>query len=283
MYSPHVHFIPVVKKYNSNWEFKCPTAGSIGLMLQMIMPALCNPEKTLLTLEGGTTVDKSPPIYITQNVLEPLLSKLGINIECKLIKEGVHPIGKGVAQFTISSKGLKGANMSDRGDIIQIKVYSLCGIAYKEFAIAVCNKLRSAIGPLFPKVDIAINNATYGHPKCTLKYFAVILSSSNGFVLSAQFMDGKKEPMSTDVPISVIMKDVELYKMVPEICIDEFHSDQLLIYMVLAKAKSIMNIPRMSLHFETMIYLVRQFMPETIFKIDNSSGKYVQIIVDYPK
>lgn len=74
------------------------TAGSIPLVLQAAtLAAAFAPGETAVTVTGGTDVRKAPSIDYFQNVLLPLLAKMGLKVELEIRRRGYYPRGGGEA------------------------------------------------------------------------------------------------------------------------------------------------------------------------------------------
>jgi len=72
------------------------TAGSISLILQVLIPVVAISQKRLnLTIKGGTDVLWSPTIDYTQHMLREAYSRMGIKFSLRLIKRGYYPKGLG--------------------------------------------------------------------------------------------------------------------------------------------------------------------------------------------
>lgn len=54
---------------------------------------------------------------------------------------------------------------------------------------------------------------------------------------------------------------------------DEYHTDQLLVFMALADGKSRLVCKELSLHAETIIELLRQFIPEILIEVEPVGDK----------
>jgi RNA 3'-terminal phosphate cyclase (ATP) len=273
LYSPIVEFTPKIKNDKLLWEFTCPSAGSVSLILQCILPCACPTENTTLIIEGGTTVDKSPSYYNLEHVLTPMLLKLGVNINCKLIKQGLFPVGKGKAQISIQSKQFTCHAFSMRGDIKQVRIHTLHGVRYTQYATNVTKLLSQEMKKLFPSVSQIIDTETYNHPKCNLRLFEVILETTNGYALSEEYYNQGKEDISQDIPVESILKVIKRYTENPLICVDRHICDQLIIYMCLASGKSMLTVGEVPLHLETMLSLVKQMKPTVAVSVDKSKDK----------
>ena len=61
------------------------SAGSVGLVLQALLPVLVFADKeSSVEVRGGTHVAWSPPFHYVETVLLPTLSKMGVAARCEL-------------------------------------------------------------------------------------------------------------------------------------------------------------------------------------------------------
>jgi len=88
-------FIPGTSK-TSDIELDIGTAGSISLVLQAVMLAGRNHKETLkVDVRGGTNVMWAPPIDSYQQILFPLMERMGIHARLEIIDRGFYPDGGG--------------------------------------------------------------------------------------------------------------------------------------------------------------------------------------------
>ena len=91
------------------------TAGSIALILQVLIPVVAISHKKLsLIIKGGTDVLWSPSMDYTQYVLKEAYSRIGINFSIKLTKRGYYPKGGGEIKLEVYPSKLKSINFSQR-------------------------------------------------------------------------------------------------------------------------------------------------------------------------
>ena len=77
-------------------EMNIGTAGSLSLVLQAMMLAGRNHRKRLtVDISGGTNVMWAPPIDSYQTLLFPLMRRMGIEANVKIIDRGFYPQGGG--------------------------------------------------------------------------------------------------------------------------------------------------------------------------------------------
>ena len=92
------------------------TAGSISLLLQVIIPAvaICG-KKLKLSITGGTDVLWSPTGNYTKYVLSEAYSRLGINYSMNFVKRGYYPKGGGIVGVEVfPSKKIVPINLLER-------------------------------------------------------------------------------------------------------------------------------------------------------------------------
>ena len=78
------------------------TAGSISLILQVLIPAVSISKKSLeLSIIGGTDVPCSPTSNYTKYVLGEAYSRMGINFSMEISKRGYYPKGGGLVNVKI--------------------------------------------------------------------------------------------------------------------------------------------------------------------------------------
>lgn len=78
---------------------------------------------------------------------------------------------------------------------------------------------------------------------------------------------GKLDSIPWDEKIEHFIQEIIKFTTNPEICVDEHHADQLLIYMALAEGTSaIRTVKPVTGHINGMISILKQFLPD--LKID---------------
>jgi|SRR5579885_1008214 RNA 3'-terminal phosphate cyclase (ATP) len=92
------------------------TAGSISLILQVLIPAVSLLKKSLkLSITGGTDVPWSPTLDYTKYVLSDAFSRVGINFTSEVKKRGYYPKGGGLVETQIEPcKSLTSISLLER-------------------------------------------------------------------------------------------------------------------------------------------------------------------------
>jgi RNA 3'-terminal phosphate cyclase (ATP) len=100
---------------NLDLEADVRTAGSIPLILQVLIPVVALSQKKLsLKIKGGTDVLWSPSIDYTQHVLREAYSRMGIKFSFELCKRGYYPKGDGEINLQINPSNIKSISFSKR-------------------------------------------------------------------------------------------------------------------------------------------------------------------------
>jgi len=113
--STAIKFIPKNLENNTLSE-DIGTAGSISLILQVLIPAVSISKKSLeLSIIGGTDVPWSPTSNYTKYVLSEAYSRMGINFSMEITKRGYYPKGGGLVKVKVYPlKKLKPISLTKR-------------------------------------------------------------------------------------------------------------------------------------------------------------------------
>ncbi len=102
-----------------DYHFAVGTAGSTLLIFQTVLPALALAEgRSRLSFEGGTHNFFAPSYDFIRLAYLPLLRKMGVEVDTKLIRHGFYPQGGGQWQAVIEPTGNIGdLNLLNRGEL----------------------------------------------------------------------------------------------------------------------------------------------------------------------
>jgi RNA 3'-terminal phosphate cyclase (ATP) len=85
-----------------NYHFKIDGAGSAGLVLQTVLPALLHADAaSTVRIGGGTHNAWAPPYDFLARTFLPLLAKMGAEVNLSLETFGFYPVGGGLYQVDI--------------------------------------------------------------------------------------------------------------------------------------------------------------------------------------
>ena len=219
-----------------------------------------------------------------------MLKLMGVDIEYNKIKTGFSPFGGGKVILDISPCScLKPIVLSKRGEIKEVKIFSNYNDDdHFEFHKKLVEKVKAKLKSDYPKVlfkDIPeffpkIEKRKRSH-KC--RGTEIIVSTINGSVLCIEKSWTSKGEESIEVDMEVILEKLNDILENDKVSVDEFRSDQLLIYMALAKGESIITIKEVTMHFKTLCHIIPKFFKDAEIDIipqtDEKCGDYYKVKV----
>jgi RNA 3'-terminal phosphate cyclase (ATP) len=231
------------------FEVDIPTAGSISLFLQSIIPAaLKSSEKLEITIRGGTDVKWAPPIDFLRFLLLPILREMGADIRIELLKRGYYPEGGGLINVTINPSRLKGITPERR------KIDLVRGISHASNLPqhVVRRQAKSASEKLLEGgIDAMIELET----RCELSTGSGILLHTGYKSGSALGERGKRAEF-----VGVEAADKLLAELGTGSTVDIYLADQLIPFMALADGRSEIKVREMTQHLRTNIAVVEAFL-----------------------
>ena len=284
-------------KQKNNEEIKCilNSAGSIGLMIQQLLPCALfskheenDNDKISITLTGGTLVKFSPTIYYLNENLFPILSKhMNIKASCDLIKNGIYPMGLGEVILNVEKINKeKGENIhpitiTERGKFIKaeirfcytnnfrFKIEPICDTIYKgakkiirkEFIDNGYSKNEDGEEIDFNEAELIKEERIDLGKKYYTFYYQVVMIYENTRIKGDFMISEKKGNFIVDEIIDKCLDATFNTVKSNEICFDEHTVDHLIIFMALAKGVSKIKVGELSLHTKTAIEIVKKFIP----------------------
>ncbi|MHA1798435.1 MAG: RNA 3'-terminal phosphate cyclase [Candidatus Helarchaeota archaeon] len=247
------------------------TAGSIGLIIQLLQIALARSNKEFcFIIDGGATFGKwAPSLPYLEKVTFSNFKRIGLDINVKIIKHGFYP--KGGAKAEIKIKGnqeLKGLNLNKLGKIQEINCLSFASTRLEKAKVA--DRQFSSLKRYIQKklnVDV-IGDVKYVetlNPGSGICAWAI---SSEGSIIGSDFI-GEKKLRSEIVGENCAKKITET--ILSKATVDHFQSDQLIPFMFLTEEPFIFKVKHVTNHVTTNIWLGKQFFHRNIkIKKDNS-------------
>ena len=245
---------------------KIETAGSITLCLQSLLPVALfakNPIQIYFK-GGGTDVPFSPTIDHFRYVFLKVLEKMGPKVEMNIIRRGYYPAGGGEVKVKVYPSKLKPLHLVERGNFQEILAFSVASEFLKERKVA--ERQLNEPKRVFKALKLNFKEKTE---------YVKTDSPGSCLVLAAKYENtilGSDELGKLGVPAEKIGKEcVEklLEEEKSDACLDQFLTDQILIYMALAEGKSQVRISKLTLHAQTNIKIVEKFLNGK-FEIENN-------------
>lgn len=266
--STEIEFSPKeikAKKIN----IKIGTAGSVGLLLQCLLPvAFFNSTKTEINIQGGGTFGTHSPnsLYLKQIVL-PTIEKMGFKADLEIKREGFFPKGGAIVKAVVNPiKEIKPLILEERSSLKEIRGDVLCEKTLEKANVAsrISSSAKQILGKTFT-VPIKIKTS-YVESICPGAGILLYADYENCRVAwDALGERGKSsEAVGREAAIGLLKQTSS------DATVDEYLADQLLIYLALCKEKSIIKFPVLTKHAETNIWLIKHFL-KADFNIKNNT------------
>ena len=296
-------------KNENNEEIKCilNSAGSIGLMIQQLLPCVLFSEienkeskEINITLTGGTLVKFSPTIYYLNEVLFPILEKnMNIKASCDLIKNGIYPMGLGEVILHVqkilkeNDEFIKPINITERGKFLKaeirfcytnnfkFKLDKICDTIYKnakkiirnEFNQNGYSKNEKGEEIEFDEDEIIKQERINLGDRYYTFYYQIVMIYENTRIKGDYMISEKKGDFIIDEIIDKCEEATFYTVQNNEVCLDEHTVDHLIIFMALAKGTSKIKVGPISLHTQTAIEIIKKFVYAVNFTITPGDDK----------
>ena len=144
----------------SSYQFAIGTAGSTGLLLQTLLPALLRAAgPSTLRLEGGTHNPLAPPFEFLERVYLPTLRRMGAEATIALLQTGFAPVGGGVIECRIQPcPKLAPLELHERGDLLA----RCLRVATRNLPDSIAGRILTAARDPLPCDDAAVETREPG-------------------------------------------------------------------------------------------------------------------------
>lgn len=244
--------------HGGHFDFNVGTAGSVILVLQAVLPAAfaCG-APVHLRLTGGTDVKAAPPLDYFRYVLLPLLARMGLSVDVKVLRRGYYPRGGGEIEVSLPPvKQLLPLGLDTLGAVREIEgiihTANLPGHIAERMRQAALHKLQG-----FENTHIDCQRL--GRNEAIGQGGAIVL-----WTRTLHTLLGAASTAERGVPAERIGEEAA-QGLSDEISagatVDIHASDQLLIYLALAQGASRLLLRSFTSHAQTTLWLLRQFLP----------------------
>ena len=241
------------------------TAGSVTLILQGIIPVSIFSELPIeLTIRGGTAVPFSPTAEYLQHIFCVITKRMGIFLQITNRRHGFYPAGGGEVFVAIEPGKVNSICLLERGKFLKVDVLSIASNHLKESKVA--ERMVNGFMQVFPNAEAVCQYVDARSPGCFIASHAYFENSQ----LGADEL-GKKGKRAEEVGQDAAMalkKEID-----SGAAVDTWLVDQIIPYMALATyttaIESAVQIPRLTRHAETNIWVVKKFL-HVEFEIKNN-------------
>lgn len=244
-----------------------PSAGSVALIVQAILPSLILADgPSEVVLRGGTHVEWSPPYNYLESVFLPTVEKMGVNVRVKLNRWGWYPKGGGEVVARVEPVGqLRPINLPERGRLTNLKGIS----AISNLKPSIAERQRRQAEKILrqagydPRIE-AINAQSIGQGTL-LFLLAEFENTVAGF--SSLGRIGKRAEEVAEEACQGFFGFMET-----DGAIEGHLADQLIVYMALAKGTSSFTTSEITQHLLTNSWVVEHFLPAKLM-VEGQEGQ----------
>jgi RNA 3'-phosphate cyclase len=238
------------------------TAGSIGLLLQALLIPTIKTDLMVKIKGGGTYGKFAPPISHLNNVLFPLLKKLGYNVETEIHHHGFYP--KGGARVDVHSykAELKPLHIKEKGKIVSIKGVSLASKQLEKAQVAErqSEKAKEILSKKFKEeINIETKYVDALNPGSGIQL--TIETENSFFGGDCVGEKGKKAELVGEEAANSLIKSFD------NGTVDIHTADMLLPYIAIAGGSY--KVPELTNHIKTNIKIIEQFL-DLKFKVEDN-------------
>lgn len=242
------------------------TAGGIGLLLQsLLLPSCMKSNRIVFELTGGTCGRFQIPIEYYKGIINPILSKIGVNIELDLVRYGYYPKGGGKVKVEVlPSKIGEKIHLMKLGNIVKIK-----GISHASSSLArpkVAQRQKEACeNNLRACFDVPIDfKYKYGDSLSHGSSITIWAVSDTGTIIGADAIGEKGKPSEEVGNEAALNLKKEINLGAP---VDRHLGDNLIPWLGLVGGE--IKVSKVTLHTETNIWVSELFLGEVFQKEDN--------------
>ena len=256
--STEIRFFPE-KNFSDKVKVGIETAGSVGLVLQVLQIAILKAEKEVkVEIRGGATYGKwAPPIDFVETVCYKILDKIGYKINLEVERHGFYPKGGArVNAIFYPPSELKGLNLIEQGKIEKVSGLSVASKQLEEKKVAERQKISSR-GEIFNKLQVSPNIKTgYFNTESIGSAITLWLTTQNGTILGASKI-GEQKLRAEIVGKEASQSLIEDFS--AGATIDQHSLDQIIPFLALGKGHSELKFSKLTSHAATNIWVCEQF------------------------
>ncbi len=243
------------------------TAGSISLVLQAMQLAASTFDRTLnIDISGGTNVMWAPPIDSYQQVLYPLMSRMGVEASVEILERGFYPEGGGRVKAAFQPiRKIKPLKLIDLGELKSVSVTCYTQHLPKWVPDQMLEGCHSVLGGICD-FDVTMQNTTGGSRGAGI---SLVAEYENGFLgsnaLSTRGHPARQAGVDAASDLVQVMNSGST--------LDVHTADQLLPYMAMAEGDSAFTVSRISRHLLSQMDTLETFL-DVRFGVERKGDLY---------
>ena len=218
------------------------TAGSISLILQVLIPVVAASQKKLkLKIKGGTDVSWSPSFDYTQYVLREAFSRMGIKFSLELSKRGYYPKGGGEVILQVTPSNVNSILLTKRKTKSIKLICTISKLSNKEIENQV-NKIKERLIEKDFVVDVIIKNEDAIDSGASLLVYSI---DENSIIGNDTLFDKKIRNFNLDLDKFINNSSG----------VDEKLADMIVVAASLGDKKTIFHTKEITKHLETNLFV----------------------------
>ena len=257
--SMEIEFLP--KELNvSDKRIDIGTAGSIGLLLQTLLPLLVFAEKsTNLEISGGTAGLGAPSVEYIKHVTLQMLTKFGLDFdlaEFEIMRQGFYPRGGGLVKVKIKPVSRLGyANILQQGTIKMVKGFSIAGSLPETVATRQANAAKEFL--LQNGIDSIVDIEAKSVETLSQGTSITIFEQNDESILGADGI-GRRGVRSEEIGKEVAEEFLKSLR--SGAALDKWMGDQIVPFIALASGRSSMTVEEITDHCRTNMFVCEKIL-----------------------
>ena len=244
------------------------SAGSITLVLQAMMLAAKNHKNPVkIDLIGGTNVMWAPPIDSYNQILFPLMSRMGIDAELNIVQRGFYPEGGGRVTVNMQPIGkIKPLNMHDLGELKEIR-----GVCFSQnLPDWITDQMIEGCLSVFNDTEVNIEIEKIGEGISRGGGISLVAEYDNGSMLGSNVLTSRSHPAKQ---AGMDVANDLLQVMESGATMDIHTADQILPYLSMADGDSAFSVSRISRHLLSQMDTLETFI-DVKFGVERKENVY---------
>ncbi len=278
--SREIIYFPGKNLNGGDFRLDIGTAGSATMLaFALIAPALFATRPSRFTITGGLFQDFAPSFFHMQQVLVPLLRRMGADVNLSMERPGYVPKGGGIMIADISplSGFLKPLSMTHPGNVAKLQGIALASnLSDQRVAQRLADRCAHVLRKRGYDSDLeVVEDFTAAQKGAAL---AVWAQSETACILGADQAGkpGRRSEAIAEFVARSLIEDLDT-----RACTDRHLADQLILFAALANGSTEYSVPHISEHVKANLWLVEKILGATS-ELDRRTLKIKGIAYDPP-
>jgi len=249
------------------------TAGSIPMLIMTILP-ICifarSPVRVLID-KGGTDVRHSPTINYMRFVFLPVLAKMGVKAQIRVLRYGYYPRGMGTVELSVQPvRALKPLVLEEFGSVEEVRGISVCTfLEERKVADRQARAARKVLAREGLEADIEV---VYDRSNPVQKGSSIVLwaKTDRGVILGSDAIGELGKPAEQ---VGREAAEGLLAELRARATADVHMADMLVPYVALAEGRSAYLTRALTDHLDANIWLAEKILGVE-FKVQKVNGLY---------